>query len=191
MIEREEIETVFKEMLDLIEDATLREKVVDAWMHGIEQGGWESVDQLRQMPFTLQVDTRGVNFIEHTLAVTKSAVGIATSQRAHYAKMPYVVDMDRLVAGALLHDVGKLREFERQPDGSHAQSRNGRLERHPISGAVLAAEAGLPDEIVNMIACHAKEGEGRAQVVETVFVHQADFATFNPLVMMSEGKLIQ
>ncbi len=46
-------------------------------------------------------------------------------------------------------------------------------------------------EIINMIACHAKEGDGRAQVVETVFVHQADFATFNPLVMMGEKKLVQ
>ena len=191
MITREEIEAVLKEMLDLLEDAELRTKVIDAWMLGIEQGNWESVDQLREMPFTLVADTRGVNFIEHTLAVTASALGIATSQRTHYAKMPYEIDMDRLIAGGLLHDVGKLREIERKPDGSHVRSRNGYLERHPISGAILAAEAGLPEEIINMIACHAKEGDGRAQVVETVFVHHADFATFNPLVMMSEGKLIQ
>ena len=191
MIEREEIEAVLKEMLDLIGDTELRRKVVDAWMLGIEQGGWESVDQLREMPFTLVADTRGIGFIEHTLTVTRSAVGIAKSQMACYAKMPYKIDMDRLIAGGLLHDVGKLREIERKPDGSHVRSRNGYLERHPISGAILAAEAGLPEEIINMIACHAKEGEGRAQVVETVFVHQADFATFNPLVMMSEGKLIQ
>ena len=39
--------------------------------------------------------------------------------------------------------------------------------------------------------CHAKEGEGRPQVVETVFIHQADFATFNPLVMLGKSTLIQ
>ena len=116
---------------------------------------------------------------------------MAESQTASYSKMPYRIDMDRLIAGGLLHDVGKLREIERQSDGSHVRSRNGRLERHPISGAVLAAEAGLPEEIINIIACHAREGEGRPQVVETVLIHQADFATFNPLVMMSDGKLIQ
>ena len=191
MIKREEIEAALKEMLDLIEDDALRAKVVDAWMLGIAQGGWESMDQLREMPFTLVADTRGVNFIEHTLAVTASAVGIAKSQLTHYAKMPYAVDMDRLVAGGLLHDVGKLKEIERRDDGTHGRSRSGQLERHPISGAVLAAEAGLPEEIVNIVACHAKEGEGRHQVVETVFIHQADFATFNPLVMMSDGKLIR
>jgi predicted hydrolase (HD superfamily) len=63
--------------------------------------------------------------------------------------------------------------------------------RHPISGAILAAEVDLPEEIVNVIACHAKEGEGRPQMVETIFVHQADFATFNPLVMMTKGTLIR
>jgi len=45
--------------------------------------------------------------------------------------------------------------------------------------------------LVNTVACHAKEGEGRPQVVETVFIHQADFATFNPLVMKKAGKLIE
>ena len=55
----------------------------------------------------------------------------------------------------------------------------------------VGTEAGLDDELLNTIACHAKEGEGRPQVVETVFIHQADFATFNPLVMLEKGHLIQ
>jgi len=55
----------------------------------------------------------------------------------------------------------------------------------------LAAEVNLPQEIVNIIACHAKEGDGRPQMLETVFVHQADFATFNPLVMMTKNTLIR
>jgi hypothetical protein len=63
--------------------------------------------------------------------------------------------------------------------------------RHPISGAVLGALAGLPDEVLNVIACHAKEGEGRPQVIETVLVHLADFATFDPLVMKNKGSLIE
>jgi len=103
MIKREEIEALLKEMLDLIRDGKLREKVVDAWMLGVKGGGWESVDQLMAMPFTLVTDTRGVNFIEHTLAVTKSAVAMAKSQMECYSRMPYEVDMDRLIAGGLLH----------------------------------------------------------------------------------------
>jgi len=54
----------------------------------------------------------------------------------------------------------------------------------------MAKAAGLPDEILNTIGCHAKEGEGAPQVVETVLIHQADFATFNPISMIKSGKLI-
>jgi HD-like signal output (HDOD) protein len=62
--------------------------------------------------------------------------------------------------------------------------------RHPIAGAIIAARCGMPDDIVNTIACHAKEGDGAPKVLETVLIHQADFATFDPLVMMEKGQLI-
>ena len=191
MIERDEIEDAFADLLGLIGDEGLRRGVVDAWMLGVERGGWESMDQLRQMPFTLVTETRGVNFIEHTLAVTRGALALADAQINSYAKMPYAIDRDRLIAGGLLHDVGKLLEIQRDAGGGHSKSRSGMLARHPISGALLAAEAGLPEEVINTIACHAAEGDGRPQVVETILIHQADFATFNPLVMMQKGLLIR
>ncbi len=143
------------------------------------------------MPFTLLTNTRGVNFIEHTIAVTNGAYALAKAQEAAYRTMPYAIDYDRLLAGGLLHDVGKLLEIERLEDGSHRKSRSGMCARHPISGTALAAEVHLPDEILNTIACHAKEGDGRPQVFETVLIHQADFATFNPLVMKEKGTLIE
>jgi putative nucleotidyltransferase with HDIG domain len=104
--------------------------------------------------------------------------------------MPYDIDFDRLIAGGLLHDVGKLLEIQKDGNGKYIKSHSGKCARHPISGAILASEVGLSEEIVNVIVCHAKEGEGRPQVLETIFVHQADFATFNPLVMMTKENLI-
>jgi len=190
MIKRQEIEAAFADLLGLIGDKGLAKKVIDVWMLGIDQGKWQSMQQLAGAPFTLLTDTRGIGLIEHTIAVTKGAIGLARAQMETYAKMPYEIDMDRLVAGGLLHDVGKLLEIQLGDDGGASKSRNGRCARHPISGAILAGKAGLSDEIVNVIACHAKEGEGRPQVIETVLVHQADFAVFNPLVMMEKGDLI-
>jgi putative nucleotidyltransferase with HDIG domain len=105
--------------------------------------------------------------------------------------MPYPIDWDRLAAGGLLHDVGKLGESERKSDGTWKKSRKGEYARHPISGAIFCAKVGLPEDIVNTVACHAKEGDGAPKVLETVLIHQADFATFDPLVMMSKGQLIQ
>ena len=191
MISKADSEGLFSVQLDQISDPDIRGKVVQAWLIGCERGGWESVDDLKKMPFTLLTDTHGVNFIEHTIAVTDGAVALANAQTETYAKMPYEIDMDRLVAGGILHDVGKLLEIEPDGSGGYRKSRSGMCARHPISGAILTAEVGLSEEIVNTVGCHAKEGDGRPQVVETVLIHQADFATFNPLVMMNKGILIQ
>jgi putative nucleotidyltransferase with HDIG domain len=191
MISEADIEALFASILGRIEDPELRAKVVKAWALACERGGWESVDELRAMPFTLLTETRGVNFIEHTVAVTEGAFGLAKAQEAAYHQVPYHIDYDRLLAGGLLHDVGKLLEFERDGKGGFRKSRAGMCARHPISGTTVAHEVGMPDEVLNTIACHAKEGDGRPQVLETVLIHQADFGTFNPLVMMEKGTLIQ
>jgi len=191
MITDTDIEKLFERHLARIQSPQLRASVVKAWVMGCERGGYETLDDLREMPFTLLTDCHGVSFVEHTLAVTDGAIALAEAQMNNYARLPYAIDMDRLVAGALLHDVGKLVEIQRDAQGSFVKSRSGKCMRHPISGTVLGAMAGLPDEILNVIACHAKEGEGRPQVIETVLVHLADFATFDPLVMKNKGSLIE
>ena len=164
--------------------------MVEAWFLGCERGKWHNVSELKDMPFTLLTETRGVNFIEHTIAVTEGALALAEAQINTYNQLPYTINIDRLVAGGLLHDVGKLMEIEKDGSGGYRKSHSGKCARHPISGAILAAEVGLDEEMVNTIACHAKEGDGRPQVIETVLIHQADFATFNPLVMLEKSQLI-
>jgi putative nucleotidyltransferase with HDIG domain len=190
MITKEDIAKKFGAQLQKIQNQDLREKVVDTWHMACAQGGYESFEEIEKMPFTMLTNTHGVNFIEHTIAVTEGALGLAESQKATYKKMPYEIDIDRLIAGGILHDVGKLVETIKDGKGGFKKSLTGRCTRHPISGTVLAAKAGLDDKTLNTIACHAKEGDGRPQVVETVLIHQADFGTFNPLVMLNGGKLI-
>jgi len=191
MITEKNIIDVFGAQLASIKDEKIREKVVEAWLIGCKRGGWDSMEELSRMPFTLLTETHGVTFLEHTIAVTEGALGLALAQIETYDKMPYEIDLDRLIAGGLLHDVGKLLEIEPDGKGGYRKSRSGMCARHPISGTVIAAEAGLPDEYLNTIACHAKEGEGRPQVVETILIHQADFATFNPLVYKNKDSLIE
>ncbi len=193
MITDHDIQTLFSSVLERIGNKDLRDKVVKTWTLGCQRGGWNSVDELRNMPFTLLTKTHGVNFIQHTLAVTEGAYGLAKAQETAYGgKLPYKVDYDRLLAGGLLHDVGKLVETEPDGKGGYRKSRAGACLRHPISGTALAVEAGIKDDtVLNTIACHAKEGEGAPKCLETVLIHQADFATFDPLVMMEKGQLIQ
>ena len=186
---RQTIEKIFNRQLAKIKNPELRKKVVDIWADAAKEGGWKP-RELTEIPFTLLTNTRGINLMEHTIAVTDGALGLAQAMKRNYSEMPFEIDLDWLVAGGLLHDVGKLLEFEKSKEGTFKKSLKGKCARHPISGAILVARAGLPDEIVNIVACHAKEGEGRPQRVETVLIHQADYATFDPMVMLEKGLLI-
>jgi putative nucleotidyltransferase with HDIG domain len=191
MINHKDIESLFEQQLGRIRDGALRAKVVTTFVLACERGGWASVEDLKRMPFTLLTDPLGVGFVEHTIAVTEGAAALGRAQVETYARPPYAVDFDRLYAGGLLHDVGKLLEIEPDGKGGYRKSLAGKHARHPVSGAILASACGLPGDIINIIVCHAKEGEGRPQVVEAVLIHQADFATFDPLVMKQKGLLIE
>lgn len=191
MITASQIEEVFQDQLNEIENKEIRQKVIQTWLEGCRQGNWTSIEELHKLPFTLLTKTYGISLIEHTIAVTEGACALADAQENAYKQMPYKINMDRLIAGGLLHDVGKLIETEKDGKGGYRKSSRGMYARHPISGAILAAQVGLPDDIVNTIACHAKEGEGAPKVVETVLIHQADFATFDPLVMLDKGRLLE
>lgn len=186
---KEKIEKLFRQQLVKIKNHDLRRKVVKIWVDAAKKAGWQP-DDLEKIPFTLLTQTKGINLIEHTIAVTEGAFALAKAMVENYRQMPFAINFDWLVAGGLLHDVGKLLEIEKTKDGKFQKSFGGKCARHPISGAILVAQAGLPDEIVNIVACHAKEGEGRPQRVETVLIHQADFATFDPMVMLEKGLLI-
>lgn len=191
MINGKDIESLFGKQLGRIKSPELRAKVVKVFVLACERGGWPSVEELKQVPFTLLADSLGISFVEHTVAVTEGAAALGRAQAEAYARLPYAIDFDRLYAGGLLHDVGKLLEIEPDGKGGFRKSLSGKYARHPVSGAILAAECGLPGDILNIIVCHAKEGEGRPQVVEAVLIHQADFATFDPLVMKQKGMLIE
>ena len=185
---KDRIEELFREQLGKIGDTELRRKTVEIWTAAAEEGGWKT-DDLEKIPFTLLTDTHGINLVQHTIAVTEGALGLARAMQSS-CKLPFEIDYDILVAGGLLHDVGKLLEIEHTENG-YVKSLHGKYARHPISGAILASRFDMPMAIINMIGCHAKEGEGRPQRVETVLVHQADFATFNPMVMLQKDLLIQ
>ena len=184
---RNRIEKFFEKQLKKIDNPELRRKTVDIWVIAAEEGGWNP-DDLEKIPFTLLTETHGINLIQHTIAVTEGALGLADAIQSA-CDTPFEIDRDFLVAGGLLHDVGKLLEIEKT-DAGYIKSHHGKHARHPISGAILAARFDMPLEIINIIGCHAKEGEGRPQRVETVLIHQADFATFNPMVMLQKGLLI-
>ncbi len=151
--------------IDEIKDEDLRNKVIATWDMAMRKGGW---NDLKGIPYTLTMETDR-EFVEHTGMVTRIAMGAAKARRD--------LDMDMVIAAALLHDVGKLLEFEVK-DGKVVKSAYGKMIRHPVSGAILASEAGLPDEIVHAIIAHSKEGEAVKRTPLAVLIHHADFIDF-------------
>jgi putative nucleotidyltransferase with HDIG domain len=167
--------------IDLIKDEALREKVSATFLHALDRGGYCPED-IGAMPFTLLIDPCPVTMREHIRGVTLASIGIADALKKVYAGNAKMrVEPDTLIAGALLHDVGKFLEIERVEDGKFVKSASGRMLRHPLSGAALAFSHGLPEEVLHIIACHAKEGDGVRSTVEAIIVHHADFANFEPL----------
>ncbi len=162
--------------IERIQDPRLRDLTLTVWADAMKRGGW-SADDLRAMPFTLLIKKVQVSLIEHTRAVTRTALGIAEAMNAAYAEH-IRVNLDILLSGAILHDVGKLFEYTRR-DGVFVKSREGELLRHPVSGAAFAFGYGLPHEVVHIIAAHSKEGDGGRRTVEAVIVNHADFVNFD------------
>lgn len=167
---------------DLIQDPGLRDKCLQVYELALREGGWQA-DDLTTIPFTLLLNPCPASYVEHVRAVTLCAIEAAkVFGRVYGERLP--VRMDLLVAGALLHDVGKLVEYERRADGMTVTSYGGRLLRHPISGMELAARCGLPVEVLHIIAAHADEGDKVNRTTEATLVNHADFMSFHSFQRM-------
>ncbi len=180
---RDEVRRIWPE-LDWIEDAELRERTTDCWERAFERSPLSPPD-LARIPFTLKVADCPVSFIAHKRLVVQVARDAALKIRGSFGDM-LPVDLDVLTAGAILADVGKLLEYEPDGAGGARQSARGRYLRHPISGAALAIECGLPDAVAHIVATHSKEGDLVARTTEAWIVHHVDFMTFEPFVRRLE-----
>ena len=164
---------------ELIEDEELKEKTIQVWEAAMERGGW-APDDLDKMPFTLLINPCPASYIEHVRAVTLTAYRAALLFGEIYGdRVP--LNMDYLLSGGLLHDIGKLLEYENRDDGMTVQTGYGKLIRHPFSGTALAHEFGLPMEIQHMIAGHAGEGDKVKRSPEGTLINKADFMSFETL----------
>lgn len=161
-----------------IADKEIREKTIAVLLDALTTGGWKVAD-LERIPFTLLIPKNPVSLLAHIRAVTAVALK-AAEVFGNYYKDHFQIDRDILLSGAILHDVGKLLEFEETPQGFR-KSAPGRIMRHPFSGAGLALKHGLPDEVQHIIATHAHEGDSGFRTPASVIVHHADFMNFEPL----------
>ena len=186
------MEKIKKEVLELwpelewIENEDLKVKTAKVWESALEKSVLTPAD-LNRIPFTLLCgpDLK-VSFMAHKRSVVHIALESGKKMNEFYGdELP--VDMDVLVSGAILADVGKLLEYVLDENGKAVQGTYGKYLRHPFSGVSLAESCGLPPEVCHIIAAHAGEGNMVKRSTEAFIVHHADFMTFLPFKQRSQA----
>jgi putative nucleotidyltransferase with HDIG domain len=174
----EEVKKLWPE-LEWISDPGLKEQTARTWEVALERSVL-TVDDLNRIPFTLLCgpDLK-VTFMDHKRCVVHVAreAGLKMNE---FFRNDLPVNMDVVIAGAILADVGKMLEYELDANGKAVQGKYGQYLRHPFSGVSLAEECGVPPEVCHIIAAHAQEGDLVKRTTEAYIVHHADFMTFLP-----------
>ncbi len=123
--------------------------------------------------------------IEHMLSVTRNATFLADRYADYYPEMIPPLDKGLVVAGAILHDIGKVRELEASPTGAEYTSA-GQLIGHILQGRDLIREAASDVQIdedqllrlEHIIISHQRLPEWGSpkppMIPEAVLVHYAD-----------------
>jgi putative nucleotidyltransferase with HDIG domain len=173
---KEKVKKIWPE-IEWIKDEKLKAQVLDAWVYAIENSVLTPED-LELIPFSLLIKDCNVSFMNHKRTAVQLSVDIARKMKENFGD-EIKIDMDLLIAGAILIDVGKLIEYDKV-DGKLTTSKAGKLLRHPFSGVAFADRFGLPPEVQHIIAYHAKEGDLAKRSVEAIIVHHADFVSFEP-----------
>jgi putative nucleotidyltransferase with HDIG domain len=186
-----EIKKLFPE-IEEIDNRELKEKVIKSLEKAIDIGGWNEED-LHIIPFTLLIpDLIGddskpkISIIQHIRAVTQMC--IETYNRYEMLGLSDKLNRDELVAGGLLHDVGKFIEYKRDDAGKIIQTKEGKYLRHPAMGLELVYEFDLPLIVRQAIVFHSKEGDKIPRLTEVEIIHRCDFLCFAPVKQIFENK---
>lgn len=163
--------------INWIKNEKLREKTIQCWNYAIENSVL-SAEDLQVIPFSLLIKDCKISFMNHKRTAVQLSVDIAKRMKDNFGD-EIKIDMDFLISGAILIDVGKLLEYDKENE-KLTTSKAGKLLRHPFSGVAIADRFNLPPEVQHIIAYHAKEGDNANRSVEAIIVHHADFVSFEP-----------
>ena len=176
----EDIARLFPDIMK-ISDSDLRDKVAAVWDEAITTGcggrGW-TFDELRAVKFTLLAGDIDLRYIEHLNSCVKQCMAIADVLTSVFGdRIP--INRDILIAGALLADVGKPLEFDKDSSGNVIKGHYGEMLRHPFSGVAMCYKHGIPPEVMHIVATHSHEGDKVQRTIESIIFHHADFVDFD------------
>jgi putative nucleotidyltransferase with HDIG domain len=167
----------------LIGDQALQAKVVEAWAYAIANSSFTSIRDIPPAGNPDVNEAKRGDQTDHLRGVTRLGIGIAKEMGSAYPELE--IDMDVIIAGGLVHDVGKAWEFDpvNRDRWKQSQKRFGRPSvRHPAYGAHICLTVGLPEEVAHIAMAHSGEGELLLRSLECMIVHQADYTFWNTLL---------
>jgi 3'-5' exoribonuclease len=180
---RFDADAMYAELTDLVEaeidNAPLRQLVAEIL---VEHG-----EAIRTIPAAKRNHhAYRAGFLEHVLSVTRLAVHLADKYSTYYSDMQPPLSKSLVVAGAVLHDIGKLDELDAQPHGAE-YTPQGRLVGHILLGRDLVRDkarhiADLDPELLlrleHIIVSHQNLPEWGSPIAphtpEALLVHYAD-----------------
>jgi len=125
-------------------------------------------------------------FLEHVLSVTRTCLYLADKYTAYYPDIEPPLSKSLVIAGGILHDIGKLRELEFHAEG-HVYTAEGRLVGHILLGRDLVREYARDVEdlsaetllrLEHIIIAHQNLPEWGSPIAphtpESLLVHYAD-----------------
>jgi 3'-5' exoribonuclease len=124
-------------------------------------------------------------YLEHVLSVTETCCYLADKYTKHYSNVEPPLDKDMIVAGAILHDIGKVRELVQRPTGGEYTAA-GRLIGHMLQGRDMLRETAArypldPEKLLrleHLIIAHQRLPEWGSpkppMTPEALIVHYAD-----------------
>jgi 7,8-dihydroneopterin 2',3'-cyclic phosphate phosphodiesterase len=169
-------------MADRIKDRELRKKVIDVLKNpklSNRKFKYRAADP-EKLPSSINYHHvfEGGN-VEHTYAVTLLCIRTAETLKEVYGAK---IDMDALIASALIHDFGKLWTVEKKKGSWEATDLT--LD-HTILGSAELYAREFPEKVIHIVASHfGMQGPTPPSTIEAVILHYMD--DFDASTDMSE-----
>ncbi|MFB6179976.1 MAG: HD domain-containing protein [Halorientalis sp.] len=162
----ESVRAAFPE-LDAIDDEDLQAGVVDTWITAMDENDIDDLTTVPWLPPTQRKLGLDEEFlVDHVRDVTVGAIGLAEML---LERRDIDLSLDTVIAGALVHDVSKLYEFDGM-DRTPVYDLLG----HPYYGVHVVASAGLPVELAHIVLSHTSRTSVEPATIEAEIVRRVD-----------------
>lgn len=186
---KEELLSVYPE-INLIPDNDTKKIAIEAFLLGIEEGEWDKKGGVINCPVAaegLLKETCNVSGLDHMRCVSKAADAIGRCLKPWLELVNYDLDMNFTIAGAVLHDVGKLIEFDRDQNNIPRYSKYGKMFCHTSAGAWLVKKSGGSDVLTHAVLTHshaeAPEQANAFEKPENIIIKGCDLCNYEEILV--------